>query len=289
MRLPDELDGAEFHAYSVDIGDRVESGRPIAAFRMEDQVVVMKATVSGVVLRHLMKGDGHNYGAGDPVAIVGEAGEDTGYDPKLVRCVRSVLLNRCSECGNDYPVNGLVRSVRCTRCGSRQPLSNAFWRGSVLDDVRNALPPGEWGGGVALGGPTLEFWGIPPMCRKCYTLIPEDSLTDAWHRSESGEIAAIECVACQEPHAARRPPDWAVEIFEKLTFVFGEVTGEGGVEAPRPVVFKCPSCLAPLQIDGKKRVVRCRYCEADVYLPDDLWLHLHPASMRARWWMIFAA
>ena len=63
--------------------------------------------------------------------------------------------------------------------------------------------------------------------------------------------------------------------------------GETGPESPKPVVFKCPSCLAALEIAGRQRIVRCKYCESDVYLPDDLWLHFNPASKRARWWLLF--
>ncbi|MND08382.1 hypothetical protein D3C83_309560 [compost metagenome] len=53
------------------------------------------------------------------------------------------------------------------------------------------------------------------------------------------------------------------------------------------MIFKCPSCLAALPIVGEKRIVRCQYCESDVYLPDDLWLHFNPAAKRARWWLLF--
>jgi DNA-directed RNA polymerase subunit RPC12/RpoP len=116
-----------------------------------------------------------------------------------------------------------------------------------------------------------------------------DALTSAWRASQAGEHAQITCTRCGEVHAARLPPAWALEIFQDLSFVVGEVTGEPGPEGPKPVIFKCPSCLAALEIAGEKRIVRCKYCASDVYLPDDLWLHFNPAAKRARFWMLFKA
>lgn len=44
---------------------------------------------------------------------------------------------------------------------------------------------------------------------------------------------------------------------------------------------------APSELDGAKRIVHCGFCDSDIYLPDDLWLHFNPAIRRARWWMLF--
>lgn len=288
LRLPDELHGAEFRAYSVDEGSAVRQGEPLASFVLDERTVVMGSSETATLLRQLLS-EPLECSAGDPVALVGGAGEVVGYDPADVECVRLLLLNRCDECGNDYPVNGLCKRVRCTRCGDIQRLGKSFWRESVHDDVQQARTLGARGGGTTLGGPTVECRGLLPLCRKCSALLAMDALTDAWRAAQAGENARILCSVCGEPHAARVPPPWALEIFGDLSFLVGEVTGEPGPEAPKPVIFKCPSCLAALEIAGEKRIVRCKYCESDVYLPDDLWLHLHPASKRARWTMLFRA
>jgi len=286
VRLPESLDGAEFRSASMNIGDVVAEGKPLASFALDGKVVVMPSSKSGVLLRVLLS-EPLTCRAGDPIALVGEPGESVGYEPSQIECVRLQLLNRCEECGNDYPVNGLVRKVRCTRCGGIQHLARDFWREDVLEDVEFARVPGARGGGVTLGGPTVECRGLPPLCRKCHTLIDMDALTRAWREAAGDQRAEIACADCGEPHAARKPPEWATEILPDAVFVFGEVTGEPGSEAPKPVIFKCPSCLAALEIAGEKRIVRCKYCESDVYLPDDLWLHFNPASKRARWWLLF--
>lgn len=286
VRLPDSLDGAEFRSASVDVGQPVTEGRPLASFALDEKVAVMMSSASGVLLRVLLS-EPLTCRAGDPIALVGEPGEKVGYDPDQIECVRLQLLDRCEECGNDFPVNGLVQRARCTRCGAVQHLARDFWRESVHENVGFARVPGARGGGVTLGGPTIECRGLPPLCRKCATLIDMDALTRAWREAKDDQRAQIICESCGEAHSARKPPDWAQAIFPDAVFVFAEVTGEAGPEAPKPVVFKCPSCLAGLEIGGDKRIVRCKYCEADVYLPDDLWLHFNPAAKRARWWLLF--
>jgi hypothetical protein len=231
-------------------------------------------------------------GAEAPVAIVGDPGETMGYDPNTVRPVRVLLQRRCDECGNDYPVNGLVDRVRCTRCGETQMASLGFWRAYVAPDVATSREPGQGSGGSFLGGPhgacNRQCWGIPPLCRKCATLLDWNALVRSWDQAAAEGSGLVHCGSCGEGHRTRPPPAWAADLFPGLIFLVAETASLGSHEqSAKPVVFKCPSCLAPLQVDGVRRIVRCRYCESDVSLPDDLWLHLNPAAKRARWWMLF--
>jgi len=67
---------------------------------------------------------------------------------------------------------------------------------------------------------------------------------------------------------------------------------EGGVSDEKqpvsePVAYSCPQCAGSLMIDGTDRLVKCSYCETRVYLPDDLWLRLHPAKKKSRWFIGF--
>jgi hypothetical protein len=285
-RLPPELDGAEFRAGALEVGQSVAAGAPLATFTHDSEVEVMRSASSGVLLALLLS-EPLECRAGDPIAILGQPGETYGYDPGRIECVRLLLLGACSECGNNYPVNGLVQRARCTRCGDIQSIANGFWKQDVQEDLEHARVPGARGGGVTLGGPIIECRGMPPLCRKCHTLIDIDALSRAWSEAKKNDRAQLACTACGEIHSARVPPEWAKKIFEDAVFVFGEVTGEASAEPPKPVIFKCPSCLAALEIVGEKRIVRCKFCESDVYLPDDLWLHFNPASKRARWWLLF--
>lgn len=279
------MDGAEFRAASVAVGTPVQPGDPIASFSLDDKLQVLRSPASGVLLRVLLS-EPQECAYGHPIALLGDPHEQVGYEPTELECVRLLLLNRCTECGNDYPVNGLVKTARCTRCGDVQHLSRSFWK-EICESADQARRPGTWGGFTEVGGPTVKCHGLPPLCRKCFTLIEMDALNAAWQVAKDGARTNVFCTQCGESHSARKPPAWALESFPDVNFLIGEVTGEAGPDAPKPVIFKCPSCLAALEIAGEKRIVRCRYCESDVYLPDDLWLHFNPAAKRARWWMLF--
>ena len=54
-----------------------------------------------------------------------------------------------------------------------------------------------------------------------------------------------------------------------------------------PVVIACMSCRGSLPVDGKHRLIACSYCQASNYLPDDLWLSLHPVPKREAWFIVF--
>lgn len=55
----------------------------------------------------------------------------------------------------------------------------------------------------------------------------------------------------------------------------------------KPTVMACMSCGGSLPVDGSARLVTCQYCDANNYLPDGLWLALHPAAKRETWYVVF--
>src|SRR5262249_796820 len=158
-----------------------------------------------------------------------------------------------------------------------------FWREYVRELVDEALVPTAGSSADTCGGKfgdaSIQCWGIPPLCRKCSAPLAYDAFTLAWDRCQREGRTELFCTGCGDQHGARLPPPWALEVFPNLLFLVRETASDSaGAQGPRPVVFKCPTCTAPLSIDGKNRVVRCKYCESDVYLPDDLWMHFNPAA-----------
>lgn len=295
IRLPEALDGATL-SWAAPAGSAVRASQPVATFDADGKNVPVMADADAVVWR-VLPHTGQPCGAGAPIVVLAAPDEAVGYDPAVVQCVRAMVLRKCDECGNDYPVNGLVDSVRCTRCGDDQRAPAAFWRAYLGEDAQKARAPGVAAGGSVLGGRhgacTLQLWGVPPLCRKCYALIDWSSIVEAWDRAAKSGPTSIHCTSCGEAHRARVPPPWAVEVFPGVALLVGETATEargspgGDEDGPRPVVFKCPSCMAALKIDGVRRIVHCTFCDSDVYLPDDLWLHFNPATKRGRWWMLF--
>jgi hypothetical protein len=293
LRLPDSLDGAEIVAYLKAETSPVRAGEPIVAMQRRQHGVLLgeqqtlAADADGVILRMLMS-PGTPCRAGMPMALMGETADNVGYDH--VRPVRLLVLRKCPECGSEYPVNGLVERVRCTRCGDVQIASPTFWGEHVapalfaacaprrLHDVSNQDDHGE---------SKVQAWGVPPLCRKCQGLLEWTAVQEAAEKSKQGQASSVFCGHCGEAHAVRQPPAWAKSVLAGLTLLIGETASlTHDASPPQPVVFKCPSCLAPLKIDGAKRIVRCGHCDCDVYLPDDLWLHFNPATKRARWWVL---
>lgn len=56
----------------------------------------------------------------------------------------------------------------------------------------------------------------------------------------------------------------------------------------KPVLFSCPRCGAGLDIAAESpRILTCKYCDSDLYLPDALWHALHPVKRRAPFWVGF--
>jgi len=60
---------------------------------------------------------------------------------------------------------------------------------------------------------------------------------------------------------------------------------EPGEKISGVIVFTCPQCGGALKIDGSERMPVCQFCNTNVYLPDDLWLRMHPAKMKVRWYV----
>jgi hypothetical protein len=296
LRLPDPLDGTEIVEYLKEEAKPVRAGEPILAMKRRQNGVLhgepqtLAADVDGVLLRLLMC-TGKTCRAGMPMALVGEAGEDVGIAPARVHPVRMLVLRKCSECGSEYPVNGFVERVRCVRCGDVQIASPSFWSEHVGPPAGEACRPRnlhERWHQDDYGESKVQAWGIPPLCRQCQGLLEWNAVVEAAEKARQGQAGSVFCGECGEAHGVRLPPAWATGAFGSLSLLIGETASDAhGSPPPQPVVFKCPSCLAPLKIDGAKRIVHCGHCDCDVYLPDDLWLHFNPAMKRARWWMVF--
>jgi pyruvate/2-oxoglutarate dehydrogenase complex dihydrolipoamide acyltransferase (E2) component len=290
LKLPDELDDSVIETYHVSLGQQVQRGMPIVTVKVDGRPTTVPSDADGVVLYHFLNQDMRCAG-GAPLVLLGGPGELMGYDRNHVRCMRVMLLRKCEECGGSQPVNGWVERLRCTACGttSRQPAD--FWKSIVADAVAEAPPRGAYGTNVlagAHGACTVQVWETPPLCRACSTLLPWNAVVDAWNRARPDAPVEIPCAGCGEKHRARPAPPAAVAVMPQLVFLLAETSADAtrAVEAAKPVVFNCPSCTASLKIDGEKRIVSCKFCDSEVYLPEDLWRHLHPSSRRGRWWLL---
>ncbi|MBL8918533.1 MAG: hypothetical protein JNJ54_06700 [Myxococcaceae bacterium] len=195
----------------------------------------------------------------------------------------------CEGCDSGVPVNGPVPQVKCARCMEVTQLSgehgwNKLLPGSLFVSAARSLKPGE-------------------------TLRPENKRVNL-----SATLRFPPCPTCGEAHDTRRAKLALVKgtpltckcggqsVLQPVPSAFQachpsvrgfvdaevyEAADTGAAVSGGPVVMQCMKCQATLPVDGTKRLVECSYCTARNYLPDDLWLALHPAPKRESWFVLF--
>lgn len=211
----------------------------------------------------------------------------------------SIKLGRnCSDCDRLIPINGPLSRVKCPGCQSTHAVNVKLWRdllnyGNPAIDVFAATKehrPGRGDSGAfsSIKLNTLRQW---PVCSACGREATEAEVTGALP-AQLHSTGSLTCAACKAQWPLHPVPPVLSRAFSAPRFVVGgEVDGDGGADAPRgsrPVVMACMACGSTLRVDGTSRLVGCTFCESDNYLPDDLWLALHPAPKRTAWWILFA-
>jgi DNA-directed RNA polymerase subunit RPC12/RpoP len=197
------------------------------------------------------------------------------------------LSINCPKCDQPVPLEGPLERVNCPHCQRDIEIPHDYWK-DILKDVREDLKEfaeGEGRNSTIFGQfhTTLLYGKQQPRCGKCKTnfLLPKD-LTVA---------AELTCPKCSQKSPLAPAPAWLSALDPTtLAFVGALVLDQpAGKEAAisEPVIFLCPKCGGSLSIDGKERLVKCQFCTSQIYLPDDLWLRLHPAKVKERWYAVF--
>jgi DNA-directed RNA polymerase subunit RPC12/RpoP len=198
-----------------------------------------------------------------------------------MRTLSFQVRTSCSECGNPLPLNAMVQRVSCAACSAVNDLGADFWQEILGDDDVGTCTILMAGRQVA-----LDVGGAGPACANCGEAIDGDAALAA---ADAGSIA---CGKCGTRALLRVPPE--AFVVSGMRLLVGEderqVPAAGTVavtpEGMEPVAFICPQCGGVLQVDGAARVVKCGYCSASVYLPDDLWHVFHPVPRARRWYIL---
>jgi hypothetical protein len=119
-----------------------------------------------------------------------------------------------------------------------------------------------------------------PRCQRCKKDIDVALLPEA---VVHGHLVC----ACGDLIAVREADGLARHAVPGARWLVHEVPG-APVKSGAPVLFSCLSCAGALSVDGSERLVQCRYCDATSYLPDDLWLTLHPAVTSEEFFVVAA-
>lgn len=203
------------------------------------------------------------------------------------------LKSSCGHCSSPLMLNAVTNDIICPACNKYNYFSDEDWQNLLEDAVKEGpgFKDGEGQPSTIMRGAynfQMMYGKQMPRCGKCKTAVDLSKLDQY---SAQGHF---KCTKCQSDLFARRTDDILAKTYETVKYLVGEdddmlKTDKSKGKAPessKPVLFNCPSCAGNLEIDGKDRMVTCKYCSSEIYLPDDLWLRLHPVKQVARWYMV---
>lgn len=203
------------------------------------------------------------------------------------------LKTSCGHCSSPLMLNAVTNDFICPACNKNNYFSDEDWQNLLDDAVKEGpgLNDGEGQPSTIMRGAytyQLMYGKQQPRCGKCKTKIDVNKLEEYSAKSN------YSCPKCSNEIFIRRTNDILQKEFSGIKFLVGEdddmlkvnpVKGKLPSSA-KPVLFTCPSCAGNLEIDGTDRMVSCKYCDSQIYLPDDLWLRLHPVKEVSRWYLV---
>jgi len=200
----------------------------------------------------------------------------------------------CPSCESYVPLNALVPSVLCPGCGKDLELSLDVWKTVLEDSLEQAsfLEDGEGSSSTIFGSYNYKvlYGRLAPRYDDTKDDIDIDMLLE---KLDQGHVLHPESGA---PTRVRRLPEQYRDTFKGVVALIGEDPSQlpGASEGlpmktglSGPIAFGCPNCGGSLIVDGTSRMVDCRFCETQVYMPDDLWRRLHPVKKEKRWFLLF--
>jgi len=185
----------------------------------------------------------------------------------------------CPECALPIPLNGPWLSVHCDNCQNDFELDESYWIGVIKEltsDLHEMKAKPEKMVIFDEYGTNILFCKTKPRCPRCKTIYPEQDGT---------QEKTFQCGSCGKSATVMPAPEWIGSAIPKVTVLYNATKGQTAADSPymsKPIVFSCLQCGAALKVDGTSRIVSCSYCDSDNYLPDALWLRLHPASIMTK-------
>lgn len=186
----------------------------------------------------------------------------------------------CPHCRTGVAVNGFTHEVLCGNCLKSVALPQEWWEGFLDNETIEEALSQEAGHATTtshLGGMSekIDAGNRPPRCQECKTEFTTEQM-------QAGARAGFfNCKGCNKRIRARAATPLVLSLIREADLVINEdETGENlesdGGHPAQPVMFGCLSCGGGLKVDGSSRLVKCSHCANDNYLPDSLWLRLHP-------------
>lgn len=189
----------------------------------------------------------------------------------------------CPHCRAGVPVNGFSEEVLCSNCLRSIPLGLDWWKEHLdRETLRAAMrcEPGTANTVSSLGGMNekVDSGNRMPRCQDCKTEFEQADIIAA------SEVGGLNCKGCKAYVSVRKATPLALQLIPEAEFLVNEsglgndLAGDKSAIAD-PVLFACMACGGTLDVDGKDRAPKCQHCGRSNYLPDALWLRLHPAPV----------
>ena len=230
--------------------------------------------------------------------------------PAEVISARVRVTLECPECASPIPVNGFAPTILCPSCQEVHDLGNgalAWNRIMTYEDGEACREHGV----LASGAPKralayflaiqdrpmllhrrfrnvlLELDVQPPKCTECRHVLDAATLLGEIEKEQSPDAF---CPNCGTSVPIRKPTQLDWSFHETIAGVACETALRGDLnEKPstQTVLFSCMGCGAALKIGGESpRMSTCEYCDATNYIPDALWLRLHPAQRKRPFYLL---
>lgn len=205
---------------------------------------------------------------------------------------RVEMMASCPKCNAGMPLNAPVLKGKCSNCLTENTFDEDLW--DLLATPMEDFLEGE--GTVSTqfgssGGTTLTWRVTRPVCRKCGAELLVDDV-------KVGTRGTVHCSACDWEIPTFPAPDWLSKVVSGVEQVYSEEmpfdAGDARAahideEISKPVLMACPSCGGSLALTAdSERSTTCEYCGVNVFLPDSLWLQLHPVNKTRAWWVRYA-
>lgn len=180
----------------------------------------------------------------------------------------------CPSCSQPVFVNGPLTATRCRSCLEEIALDRKFWKMVFETDFGTVRK-------LSHRDLTIERTGSPPRCPKCGEALDTDDVP-------AGTDGEVICASCATSSATFPVPEGFSWIENAEQVFCGEREGDESreISSMKPVAVSCIRCGAPLTVSVETpRNATCGYCKTVQYLPDSLWLSLHPVKTRRAWYI----
>lgn len=179
----------------------------------------------------------------------------------------------CPYCSQPVFINTPDRKVSCRSCLRETAIPADFWKNLY----EAGFGAGRFSGKINCA---VEKDRKQPVCSRCQEPLATDEVA-------TGSTEPVKCASCGTAHPTFPVPKWLTwSKYAEQVFASEDAGKSAGPDGEKPVAISCIKCGAPLEVtSATPRNATCRYCNTVQYLPDQLWLSLHPVTIKQDWYI----